>query len=238
MADPNIPSPPVPLPPPGAPNPKTSSVPLKKETVRITLRAKPGDTPEAAPVAPPVAPPAPPLRPAAPPPPMGRPAPPPAPIGSKTIPLTAPQPPRPAGAPGGPRPATAPLTGAAPTQPMPKPTVRLQPQPGPSGPGTTAVSSAPTKSAVISADDEEEINEGPLNIIAGIGLGLAAIFLAIALLSSDGVGLGIDPGGTGEGWKLPKADGKYARLPTDPHDTTVKSTFVVKEIPRYAAPAN
>ncbi|MFT4550342.1 MAG: hypothetical protein ACI8XO_003952 [Verrucomicrobiales bacterium] len=198
--------------PPAKPTTKTSTVPLKKETVRITLRAKPGAGTEGAPAPPkPPAPrpPAPPSaagapRPPAPPRPAGGGPPPPAP----TIPLS---PARPAGAPA-PPPAgakTVPLTQAptpsgpavgaqtarlqstppnAPgTRPLPKATVKLAPtQPIASAP-TASISSAPIKGGVASqvlADDEAE-EEGGITPFAAIALVLAVAVLAIELLTSQ-----------------------------------------------------
>ena len=147
--------------PPAKPTTKTSTVPLKKETVRITLRAKPGAGTEPAAGAP--APPAPP-RPPAPPAPSGAaPAPrPPSPGGTapvpprppggappppaRTVPLT---PAPPAGAPAPPAGAkTVPLT-QAPTRPGPavgQQTARLQTAPS-GAPGTRPLPKATVKLA-------------------------------------------------------------------------------------------
>lgn len=182
---------------------KTSAVPLKKETVRITLRANaPGSdvpaatvplAPRPAPAAPsfgsppaPTVPLSPPPRPSVggpPPPPTAptapgappRPAPPLSPVGSKTIPLGA-TPPRPA-SPALPRPAggstTAPIGGP---QPLPRATVKL-----PSAAPTAAISSSPIRTASM-ADDEDEADEGAVNIMAWVTLAasLAVAFFAFA----------------------------------------------------------
>lgn len=204
--------PPSPVPPP-SPLGKTQAVPLKKETVRITLRAKPGEGGEGAAPAPPTAP----LRPAAPPPAVARPAAPPPPagaVGSRTIPLS------PAPAPAGPRPpsaAPAPPAqpaAAAPARPMttplapaqgapgPRPTVRLQPQQGP-GAATGTISSAPLKPAALD-DDEEDTSENGLGLLAGIVTGLAALFLIIAALGSETLPLGVSLDQKNPGWKIPR----------------------------------
>ncbi len=184
MSDaPTPPTPPVPPSPGDKPSVKTSSVPLKKETVRITLRAKPEGT-EGAPPPPPTAP----LRPSAPPPPAARPAPPPAPLGSKTIPLTQAPAPRP-GAPTAPvRPAgPAPAGGTSPTQPMPKATVKLQQPTIPiSGAPTSSITSAPvrTGASTVIEDDEDAANSGMDGIaIAAVLIGIA--LLVLTLLGSD-----------------------------------------------------
>ena len=209
------PSPSVPVPPP-APGGKTQAVPLKKETVRITLRAKPGEAPAAPEGAAPVAPPTTPLRPAPPPgvrPPA--PAPPSAPLGSRTIPLTSAPAPRGPAAPGRP---TQPLAGGSPaTQPMPKPTVRLQPQAAPGAAAVGGVSSTPVKSAVLE-EEEEEVDEKGLGIIAGIVLGLAAVLLLLVAFSYDGFKIGVANDQSNPGWKIPRpavkpVDEDFARPP-------------------------
>lgn len=180
-------------PTPPRPTPKTSAVPLKKETVRITLRpqssegAAPPPPPGAAmgapppprPVAPTV-PLAPPPRPAvggAPPAPAAaRPAPPPGPVGSKTIPLSQP-PTRPttpmAGKP------TAKIATSAPAaaQPLPRATVKLQPTASPSAP----ISSVNVRTA--SLDDDDELDEGPLNVMGWIAL-VASVAVLIGVLAA------------------------------------------------------
>ncbi|MES2705184.1 MAG: hypothetical protein V4726_01145 [Verrucomicrobiota bacterium] len=189
---------------PPKPTTKTSAVPLKKETVRITLRPNaPGsDAPPATvPLSPPPrpsfggAPPAPtiplspPPRPSvgggAPPAPSAptapgappRPAPPVAPVGSKTIPLGA-APPR-AAAPGMARPASAAPVGG--TQPLPRATVAKLPSASP----TAAISSAPIRTAA-AHDEDTEVDDGPLNILSVVALvaSLAALFLVFASVDS------------------------------------------------------
>lgn len=189
-------------PAPPRPTIKTSAVPLKKETVRITLRPQ---TPEGAdapapppppihattplpavaapappaprPVAPtvPLAPPPRPTMPGAPPAPSAaRPAPPSSPIGSKTIPLSSP-PARPTTPMVGKQ--TTRITGGAPTtQPLPRATVKLQPTASPSAP----ISSVNIRTSAI--DDDEEQNEGPLNIMGWIAL-VGALAAVIGVLS-------------------------------------------------------
>ena len=194
---------------PPRPSSKTSAVPLKKETMRITLRpnAPLSETPETVPLAPPAptvnlgAPPPP--RPAvgAPPPAPSvggppRPAPPVAPVGSKTIPLGA-TPPRPATpltrpAPVGGGAAPAPLRPAAPsapgggTQPMPQATVKLAPAPAP----TVGVASAPIRPTSF-ADDDDDADDTTLNIMGWISLAasLAVLFLALASITSGPLAL-------------------------------------------------
>jgi hypothetical protein len=225
---------------------KTSAVPLKKETVRITLRANaPGaDAPPATvplaprpapsvgsppaptvPLSPPPrptiggAPPAPtaPTAPGAPP----RPAPPVAPVGSKTIPLGA-TPPRPA-SPALARPAGAP---AAPvgggTQPLPKATVKL-----PSAAPTAAISSAPIRTASM-ADDDEDVDDGPLNIMAWVALvaSLATLFFAFASVDSWPLSNGVaDTTTKREDWQKDNIPASF-KLPMDysPFDRKVGET--------------
>ncbi len=192
-----------PNPAPPRPTIKTSAVPLKKETVRITLRPQTpegADTPApppppisattpvpAAPSAP--APPAPrpvaPTVPLAPPPrptipgapsapAASRPAPPSSPIGSKTIPLSSP-PSRPTTPMVGKQ--TTRIAGGAPnTQPLPRATVKLQPTASPSAP----ISSVNIRSSAI--EDDEEMDEGPLNIMGWIALA-GAIAAVIGVLA-------------------------------------------------------
>jgi len=190
--------------PPTPPTAKTSTVPLKKETVRITLRAKPGaGTPSSAPPPPP----APPGAAGAPSPPRpamtaplapGAPRPP---AGAKTIPLTsAPAPKPPGGAPLA-QP-TAKLTTPAPpsgpgTRPMPKATVQLQPTqavggrptgPVRSGPMTGPVQTGAIRTAAgsqrIDDSDGEESGVMPFAIIC---LVLAVAVLCIQLFSSQAI---------------------------------------------------
>ena len=170
------------------PSKQTASVPLKKETVRVTLKA--ADAPPAAPIAsvpgaptaPPVAPPAPPVATAP------RPPAPPAP--APTSPL------RPAGAPtaGAPAPTIKLATSAAPigaptialktaTQPLgtpggapslPKATVQLQ---APTQPLTAGAASA-SQMATYEMDEEEESGAaGFIKILSIVGF-IAACVLA------------------------------------------------------------
>lgn len=159
---------------PPTPSKQTSSVPLKKETVRVTLKAadSPAVPSSTVPVRPPV--------------PGGAPRPP---VPAPTIPL------RPSGASTAPAPTirlatsapmrpatpTAPLTpaGAAPT--LPKATVQLQ---SPTAPlGATSPSLAPS----LQIEDEEEVDpqEGLLNILSGVGLAAALVVLALQLMCAN-----------------------------------------------------
>ncbi len=190
-------------PAPPRPTIKTSAVPLKKETVRITLRPQTpegADTPAppppplsattavpAAPAAPappaprpmaptvPLAPPPRPTMPGAPPAPTAsRPAPPSSPIGSKTIPLSSP-PARPTTPMVGKQ--TTRIAGGVPTtQPLPRATVKLQPTASPSAP----ISSVNIRSSSI--EDDEEVDEGPLNIMGWVAL-VGAIAAIIGVLA-------------------------------------------------------
>ncbi len=175
---------------PPSPSKQTSSVPLKKETVRVTLKA--ADAPPAVPsatvpMAPPVRPPVPGGPPTATAPAVGAPRPT---APAPTIPL------RTAGAPGAPAPtiplrtAGAPPSGPAPTIPLrtaagaptapglPKATVQLQAPTQPLG------TSAPLASSVsLKVEDEEEAgeNEGVVKILAGVGFAAALALLAFQL---------------------------------------------------------
>lgn len=199
-----------PVPPP-RPTSKTSAVPLKKETVRITLKSD-APPPAAAPPTVPLraAPPAPaptisltpPPRPsiAGAPPPRPAAGPPAAPPPSPAAPA-APRPaaPVPPPAPVGsktiplgqtpPRPAT-PVTRpvsrpggaeAPPAQAGPKATVKLAPAAAPGSP----VVSAPLRT-VHSDEEDVEINEGPLNILSWLSLaaGIVALLLAVATMDN------------------------------------------------------
>lgn len=168
----NAPQPPRP-PAPKPPTAKTSSVPLKKETVRITLRSQPGEEGAAAP-APTPAPPAPG---------GGAPPKPAAPAGSKTIPLS----PAPAagGAPAvGKRTVQLKSSGPA-TQPLPKATVQLsRTQPVSSAPPTAAVGGAKFQTAAF--DDEDDEPAG-MNGIAGAALALSFVLLIIMMMGGDKV---------------------------------------------------
>ncbi|MFZ9937004.1 MAG: hypothetical protein ACO3JG_08060 [Luteolibacter sp.] len=165
---------------PPAPSKQTSSVPLKKETVRVTLQA--ADAPKvptsSVPLAPPVRPPVP----------GGAPKPP-----APTVPLRAPAAAGPPAQPTinlaptpTPLPPTSPAlkpAGAAPT--LPKATVQLQAPTAPIG----AVAS-PSQAATfrIEDDDEEggERHEGLLKVLSGLGLA-AAVLLFIFQISLAGV---------------------------------------------------
>lgn len=181
---------------PPSPSKQTSSVPLKKETVRVTLKA--ADAPPAVPsatvpMAPPVRPPVPgaPPTPTAPPTAAPRPTAP-----APTIPL------RTAGAPGAPSPAptiklatsAAPIgTGAlkppgSPSLPggtptLPKATVQLQ---APTQPLGTSIPSASQAATLQVEDDEEEgANEGVVKILAGVGFAAAIALLAFQLVLAN-----------------------------------------------------
>ena len=154
--------------PPEKPSAKTSSVPLKKETVRITLRK---DAAGSAPPPPaPGAPPAP--KPAAPAPPLG----------AKTVPLT-PAPPVAAQT-------TAKLTpiggSAQPagTQPLPKATVKLQPA---QSPGASSGGVAPITTGKLSGELDDDSAEAGITPFASIALVLAIAALAVGLLTSQNV---------------------------------------------------
>ena len=247
-----------------APNPaplpttKTSAVPLKKETVRITLRANaPGaDAPPAtvplsprpAPTAPsfgapaPTVPLSPPPRPSmagAPPAPGApgappRPAPPVSPVGSKTIPLGAvpprpATPARPAGAP------TVPVTPGA-TQPLPRATVKL-----PSASPTAAISSAPIRT-VSMADEDEETDDGPLNIMSLVALvaSLVVLFFSFASVDSWPLSQGVaDTTAKKDDWLKDNIPASF-KLPLDysPFDTKngeqVTSTYN-RDVPKIPA---
>lgn len=181
---------------PPSPSKQTSSVPLKKETVRVTLKA--ADAPPAVPsatvpMAPPVRPPVPgaPPTPTAPPTAAPRPTAP-----APTIPL------RTAGAPGAPSPAptiklatsAAPIgTGAlkppgSPSLPggtptLPKATVQLQ---APTQPLGTSIPSASQAATLQVEDDEEEgANDGVVKILAGVGFAAAIALLAFQLVLAN-----------------------------------------------------
>ncbi|HSP41424.1 MAG TPA: hypothetical protein VLO11_01010 [Luteolibacter sp.] len=162
---------------PPAPSKQTSSVPLKKETVRVTLKA--ADAPKvptsSVPLAPPVRPPVP----------GGAPKPP-----TPTVPLKAPaaatkpaQPTIKLATSTTPLKATTPgaLPGATPT--LPKATVQLQPPTAPIG----AVS--PSQAATLRVEDDEEDvepHEGLLKILSGVGFA-AALLLLVVQISLAGV---------------------------------------------------
>lgn len=158
---------------PPVPSKQTSSVPLKKETVRVTLKA--ADAPPAVPSASmPMAPPARPPVPGAPPTPTAP---------SPTIPLRTTATPAPtirlatsaatsALRPGG---------GGSPT--LPKATVQLQ---APTQPlGTSFPTSSQASTFKVEEDEEQEANAGLLNILAGVGLAAAIIVLIFQLMLAN-----------------------------------------------------
>lgn len=156
-----------------SPSKQTSSVPLKKETVRVTLKAAdaPAVPSATVPLAPPVRPPVP----------GGAPRPP-----APTVPL------RPAGVPSAPAPTIRLATPAAPASPgaptvalkpggtptLPKATVQLQPPTSPIG--TSAASQAPT--LLVEEEEEQEPEEGLVKILAGVGFAAALVVLALQLM--------------------------------------------------------
>lgn len=160
---------------PPVPSKQTSSVPLKKETVRVTLKAAdaPAVPSSTVPVRPPV--------------PGGAPRPP---APAPTIPL------RPAGAATAPAPtirlatSAAPLRPATPTAPLtppgttptlPKATVQLQPPTAPLG--TTSPALAP--SLQIEEDEETDAHEGLINILSGVGFAAALLVLVLQLMTAN-----------------------------------------------------
>ncbi len=173
---------------PPVPSKQTSSVPLKKETVRVTLKA--ADAPPAVPSATvPVAPTVRPPTPGGPPTataPAGAPRPP---TPAPTIPL------RTAGAPPAASPAptirlatsTAPIggLGASPSLPggtpsLPKATVQLSAPTQPLGP--VAPSSTQAATLQIEDDEEDSATEGVVNVLAGVGFAAALAVLAFQLM--------------------------------------------------------
>lgn len=200
---------------PQLPSKQTSSVPLKKETVRVTLKA--ADAPPAVPsatvpMAPPVRPPVPGGAPPAPTAPGGAPRPP---APAPTIPL------RTAGAPtapGAPAPTIRLATSTAPIGPPgaatkppgagPSPTIALKPAGAPSLPGAggtptlpkaTVQLQAPTQplgtsfpsasqAATLRVEDDEEddtANDGVVKILAGVGFAAALALLAFQLMLAN-----------------------------------------------------
>ena len=156
--------------PPEKPSAKTSSVPLKKETVRITLRKDAaGSAPPPAPGAPPA-----PKPPAAPAPPLG----------AKTVPLT-PAPPAAA-----PAQVTAKLTPAGGpaqlggTQPLPKATVKLQPA---QAPGTSGAGVAPITTGKLSGELDDDSAEAGITPFASIALVMALAVFAIGFFTSQNI---------------------------------------------------
>jgi hypothetical protein len=128
------------------------------------------------------------------------------------------------------RPVASPLAGAPPTQPMPKPTVRLTKPPAPVGMG--AVVSAPVAAAVL--DEEEETADEPaLNILSIVTLTLAAIVMLIVLFSSDKFSMAVDPTGNSTSFlKFPAANPGRA-VPTDPDGEHFRSSLELKPIPQF-----
>lgn len=171
---------------PPAPSKQTSSVPLKKETVRVTLKA--ADAPPAVPsatvpMAPPVRPPVPGGPPTAT---AGGPPRPPAP--APTIPLRSPGAPTMSPAPTIRLATSAPTgvirPGGSPTMALPKATVQLQPPTAPLG---TSFSS-PSQMATLQADDDDdagEANEGLAKILSGVGFAAALVVLAFQLMTAS-----------------------------------------------------
>lgn len=158
-----------------------------------------------------------------------------APVGSKTIPLGA-TPPRPA-TPALGRPAGAPaaMAGGG-TQPLPKATVKL-----PSAAPTAAISSAPIRTASM-ADDEDDVDDGPLNIMAWVALvaSLAMLFFAFASVDAWPLSNGVaDTTSKREDWQRENIPASF-KLPLDysPFDRkvgeTVKSDYAERE-PRIPA---
>lgn len=167
--------------PPPVPSKQTSSVPLKKETVRVTLKA--ADAPPSVPSAtvPLAPPPAPPVRPPVP----GAPsAPPPAP----TTPAPS-APIRPTAAPAPTiRLASAGQTsalrpgGGGPTPTLPKATVQLQPPTQPLG----AV--FPPQVSLAKAEDLEEEEEPHallMKVLSGVGFAAALVVLVLQLMMAN-----------------------------------------------------
>jgi hypothetical protein len=174
---------------PPTPSKQTSSVPLKKETVRVTLKA--ADAPPAVPsatvpAAPPVRPPTPGGPPTATPPTVGgaaRPAP------APTIPL------RTAGAPttaGAPAPTIRLATSSAPigaatqaggSPSLPKATVQLA---APTQPlGTSFPSASQAATLQMEDEEEEEAHSGVVKILAGVGFAAALAILAFQLMLAN-----------------------------------------------------
>ena len=167
------------------PSGKTSSVPLKKETVRITLRkdAEGSAPPPPAPGAPPA--PKPPAAPAA----AAAPAAPA--LGAKTVPLT-PAPPVAAPVAGSPAaqptakltPAGAPTQpGGGGTQPLPKATVKLQPAQAAGSAGAVA----PITTGKLSGELDDNSAEAGVTPFASIALVMALAACAIGLLTNQNV---------------------------------------------------
>jgi hypothetical protein len=120
---------------------------------------------------------------------------------------------------------------------MPKPTVRLERPPTAAGPGT-AVTSAPVRTAVLEEEDEGA-DEKTLNILAIVGLVLAAILMLVVLFSSDEFGLAVDRTGTSTSFlKFPAAEPGHASATIDAEgETHFKSNLTLKAIPVYEGAA-
>ena len=94
---------------------------------------------------------------------------------------------------------------------------------------------------MIADDDDEGSNESGLSMLASITTGLAALFLAVALLGSEKFPLGVSHDQANAGWKIPrpaplnsdlKAKEDYAR-----QDATGEwsSDLELVEIPQFEA---
>jgi hypothetical protein len=226
---PKPPKPPVPKPPSG----KTASVPLKKETVRITLKAKEGEgedvapAPTPAPGAPTAPVPAGPPKPGAPP--AAKPAPP---AGRQTIPLT-PAPAAEGAAPVGKQ--TVQLkTGGPAAQPLPKATVQLQrTQPVSSAPPSGgAVSSARLQTASFEPDEEDE--PAGMTAVAVAALVLGAVLLLVMLMGSDKVSVFVQQGGS-PSWGIPESKDPFESRKADGTFTS-KFDSRLTTIPTYESP--
>lgn len=158
-------------PKPPAPMKKTSAVPLKKETVRVTLKAD-SASPEAKATAP--------SAPAAPKPPAPAPT-----IPLKTAPVaTAPAAPKPAGAPA-PAPTiplkTAPAAGVAETKPLPQATVQLQ---STQQLGAPTAPTSPQIGTINTTDmDDEEENDTIPTVMSILAFVLALGVLVVGLMT-------------------------------------------------------
>lgn len=228
---PQAPAPPSPPAAPGVPKPQAASptVPLKKETVRITLRAKPGTgVPQprkaTAPV-PPSAPaskvtarvptaPAPPTRATAPVPAAPAPAAPAAPAavspGARTVPLARPA--TPAVRPAAPAAASG---AAAPTKALPQATVKLQrTQPLVKKPGQPGQASMPIRKAGTSQEMDADAKdpEAGLLAISIVAFVVSLVLLGVVLLGSshvnDGKYLDI-PEMARPAWQTKNAEGQW-----------------------------
>lgn len=212
------------------PSGKTSSVPLKKETVRITLRkdAEGSAPPPPAPGAPPA--PKPPAAPAAPS------------LGAKTVPLT-PAPPVAAGAPlaqptaklapsGAP---TQPVAGG--TQPLPKATVKLQP----AQPAAASGAVAPITTGKLSGELDDDSAEAGVTPFAAIALVVAIAALTIGLLTSQWVEQDKRSKEQTAWWEVPFSDYKHSSYEKVDKTTQIPiwsysfSDNILPEIREYAA---